>query len=127
VFDVTLGTLSSDDLTSLEEWGLVGEDVGILKAGEQAMGDVEVEEGKAHNGHSGLTWFNDLVDGSRLGKTKRMGENREGPGWRIEWEIMEWIEGDDESAADTPLTGNGGMGAKRKIGDVESEDVSMQG
>lgn len=128
MIDVTLGTLSGGDLRALEDWGLVGEDVVLRNGGDAARMDVEQKgERREGEGHSGLSWFNDMVEGSRLGKTRRTGEKREGPGWRVEWEIVEWVEGDDEPSADTPSSGNGGAGAKRKIGDVENEDTSMQG
>ena len=130
VIDVTLGTLSSGDLKALEEWGLVGENVtdadgaGNVILGGEVEEELEKEDGE---GHSGLSWFNEMVEGSRLGKTRKTREKREGPGWRVEWEIMEWIEGDDEPSADTSSSGNGGAGAKRKIGQVENDDISMQG
>jgi len=133
VFDVTLGTLSGGDLIALEEWGLIGDDMFSTNGGEARRGDSgtagegqEIRK-RENEGHTGISWFNDLVDGSRLGKTRRTGETREGPGWRVEWEIVEWTEGEDVSAPGTPSTGQGGAGAKRKLGELESEDTSMQG
>lgn len=123
--DVTVGTLSGGDLRALEEWGVVG-----LEDEQEGEGDGDGEEG-----HSGIPWFNDLVAGSRLGRgtTRMRGERREGRGWRVEWEIVEWVEGDDEPAStavdvEIPLSGGNG---KRKIGEVEGDveggDTSMQG
>ena len=62
--------------------------------------------------NEGLPWFETMVEGSRLGKMRRQGERREGKGWRVEWEIVEWTDGDEE----VPETA--AAGGKRKLDDV---------
>ncbi|KAG9247853.1 hypothetical protein BJ878DRAFT_414095 [Calycina marina] len=121
--DITLGSLGSSDLRGLEERGLVGDNLGVgerkavAERSEHLDGEVQqtAEEGDEH---MGISWFDDLTEGSKLERTRRTGERREGPGWRVEWEIVEWIEDEDE-----PTT----AGAKRKLGKVESEDAKMDG
>jgi len=67
----------------------------------------------------GLPWFETMVEGSRLGKMRRQRERREGKGWRVEWEIVEWTDADEETPATT-------VSAKRKLGErVDDDDVSM--
>lgn len=128
--NLTLGSLSTDDLRDLEELGLippeVAEDAGkdkevIETAGMSAAGVLMAEDKDEDGlGKQGLDWFEAMVEGSRLGKanTRRHGERR-GKGWRVEWEIVEWVDGEEEQAE-----ANKGSG-KRKLGDVE--DVGMEG
>lgn len=88
----------------------------IQTAGTSGIG--EIMGGNDRN--EGLDWFETMVEGSRLGRTNtRRHSAQTGPGWKIEWEIVEWVDGDD----DDENTGKGN--GKRKIGELE--DVGMSG
>lgn len=115
---LTLGSLTSDDLRDLEELGLLPE---------EALADAEndrqtIEEIVPRSGGvdetEGLPWFEKMVEGSRLGNMRR--HSREVKGWKVEWEIVEWTDGDEVSGTTT--------GGKRKLGDVlgNNEDIRME-
>lgn len=69
--------------------------------------------------NEGLPWFEKMVEGSRLGKMKKSWGSRHSDNGRfkVEWEIVEWTEGDDDSAAPS----------KRKFGEVAEPDSVMEG
>lgn len=120
---VTLGSLLGDDLRELGELGLLPPETQDLEFGRSGSHELiskpEVRE------TLGLPWFEDLIEGSHLG---RIGRTRRGGGisadgrTRVEWEVVEF--GSDENNG-----GNGGVStAKRKIGDIgggEGTDVKM--
>lgn len=118
---LTLGSLISEDLRDLEDLGLLPEAVVM-----NAQHDKEVIENDiprnalSGDANEGLPWFDTMVEGSQLGRMRRQGERRSGNGWRVEWEIVEWTDGDDE----TPTTTSSG---KRKLDETmaESSDVRM--
>lgn len=106
---MTLGSLAGADLRDLEDLGLLPK---------EALEDVESDKRKIEqvapdsgNGEKeGLPWFESLVEGSKLGKMKKSWGSRhsENGRFKIEWEIVEWTEGDEDLA--TP--------SKRKFGEV---------
>jgi hypothetical protein len=116
---LTLGSLSGDDLRDLEELGLLPKE-----AVEDAEHDNEKIESVTITGSSdaneGLPWFESLVQGSKLGNMRRSwGSRQSGNGrFKVEWEIMEWTEGNDSELASP---------GKRKIGEVEENDSHMEG
>lgn len=74
-----------------------------------------------------LDWFEELIDGSRLGRTQK---TRRGAGLsadgttQVSWEISEYVEGEDGSGQTVTATSSS---SKRKIGDVaEDDDVAMR-
>jgi hypothetical protein len=69
----------------------------------------------------GAPWFEELVEDSRLGRFKqqRGGHTSHDGSVKVEWEVMEWTEGDD---ADDEGTSAG----KRKAGELESGDMEMR-
>jgi hypothetical protein len=115
---LTLGSLSSNDLRDLEELGLLPKE-----AVEDAEHDNEKIESVIHTGNNdtteGLPWFESLVKGSKLGNMRRSwGSRQSGHGrFKVEWEIMEWTEGD---------VGDTVSPAKRKIGEVDESDLRME-
>ncbi|KAI9877482.1 MAG: hypothetical protein M1830_003779 [Pleopsidium flavum] len=119
---VTLGSLLGEDLRELEELGLLQED--SLNGDGQRTASGSVVKRSEGSESVGLPWFQELVEGSQLG---RIGTSRRGGGvsadgrTRVEWEILEF--GDGVHGSD------GGIGtAKRKIGEVvegEGNDVEM--
>jgi len=116
---LTLGSLTGEDLRDLEELGLLPEEV---------VADVEKDKGTLAKGLTseavqveGLPWFETMVSGSKLGNIRRQGEKRQGNGWKVEWEIVEWTEGDED------LPEMAATGGKRKLGElVGEEDVPMR-
>lgn len=74
----------------------------------------------------GVSWFDTLVEGSRLGGRMRVAKgrrtNRSGS-VRVEWEVVEWNGDEDEAAAEAART------PKRKLADREGamEDVRRHG
>ena len=118
---LTLGSLSSDDLRNLEDLGVLP-----TEALDDAVGEREIIDrhaGAANSQeHEGLPWFQTLIDGSKLGNMKRtMGQRRSRDGRvQVEWEIVEWTEGDDATEALQPT-------GKRKLGDLVAEDEKMEG
>lgn len=60
-----------------------------------------------------VPWFEAMVEGSTLSRIKRTGLREEKGGKTIEWEIVEWMEGDDSSLG------------KRKIDDVEGGNLGQ--
>lgn len=55
-----------------------------------------------------VPWFEKMVEGSSLGRIRRTGLRKEAGGRVVEWEIVEWTEGDDSTLG------------KRKIDEIES-------
>ena len=124
---VSLGSLDGRSL------GVLG-DVGILPPGAISPPDEEAEPGAsaaaktavvAREGNReirGEPWFEEIIEGSELGRIRRRRGGRESRDGRVkvEWEVVDFGGEDAEEGA-----GNG----KRKIGEVagESEDVAMKG
>lgn len=76
----------------------------------------------------GISWFEELLEGSRLGrgqKTRRgQGVSADGS-TRIEWEVSEYVEGGSQTSDPKESTTTS---AKRKLDEiVEGADVKMQG
>ncbi len=143
---LTLGSLNSEDLADLEEMGLLPE----LESDEEAevvvprresasaalvsraqpdtemLGtDERVVAVRGRETVGAVPWFDTLVEGSRLGNlrtTKGHGQSRDGS-VRVEWEVVEWTEGDDGSPPEMARNG------KRKLGDRDSvaETGAMEG
>lgn len=117
---VTLCSLTSTDLRDLEERGLLPT---------EALADAETDKEKIAGGNRVLRgevtefetvpWFETMVEGSRLGKMKTSKGTKTDGRFKIEWEIVEWTEGDREEhgknegeTAETAVTG------KRKLSDI---------
>jgi len=108
----------------LGELGLLPQ--GALAGDEQGSISRELTRNEEGTETLGLPWFQDMIEGSQLG---RIGRTRRGGGvsadgrTKVEWEIVEF--GNEENGS------SGGIGtAKRKIGDVvggEGRDVEMSG
>lgn len=70
----------------------------------------------------GTPWFEELVENTRLGRFKqqRGGHSSRDGTVRVEWEVMEWTEGDADDEGPS-------SSSKRKIADVEgAEDTEMR-
>jgi len=127
---LTLGSLSAEDLGDLEDLGLLpgsddeaetppspvrpADSAGLSATGaDNTTGEVALRPGRETLG--GIPWFDSLVEGSRLGRlSRRKGSSRSPDGTvKVEWEVVEYTE--DDSGADTPRSG------KRKFGDEEED------
>ncbi|KIW28700.1 uncharacterized protein PV07_08338 [Cladophialophora immunda] len=145
--NITLGSLLSEDLRALQDLDLLPEDVeaegsaddaqqftmsGALQQGDQAAAEAAAIQQQnqpltrtQRSGRTGgLTWFEEMLDGSRLGRTQntRRGVGISNDGLtRVEWEVSEYF----DDGSDEPL--QTATGSKRKIGDVgKDEDATMQ-
>lgn len=134
---MTLGSLLGEDIRALEE-------LDLLPEGEEEEGPEE-ESPDLHQGHAvvpvngqqdhtiatstrygrhgGLDWFEEMIHGSRLGRTHKtrrgVGVSQDGSS-TVQWEISEYEEA-------TPDADSINAGAKRKIGEVGVEDdVTMK-
>ncbi|KAH8895163.1 hypothetical protein GQ53DRAFT_744619 [Thozetella sp. PMI_491] len=116
---LTLGTLSTEDLHDLEELGLLpDEDDGAVEAPgtpEEAKMTGTDENVIIYTGREtlgGLPWLDTLMEGSKLGTlraSKGTNQSRDGR-VRVEWEVVEWTEDDG---------GDEGRPGKRKLGDLD--------
>ncbi|KAK0748802.1 hypothetical protein B0T21DRAFT_28606 [Apiosordaria backusii] len=90
---LTLGSMWETDLGELDKLGLV--------PSATTPGDIDAEE--QEEGHKvevkkGSDWLDGLIEGSRLGRLKRREMRRvvkEGRGVRVEYEISEWVDGEE--------------------------------
>lgn len=137
---ITVGSLLGDDVRALQDLDLLPEDVepqdvaatagnndnrAVATTQQPQESDQAVTRRIQRQGRLGdLDWFEEMIDGSRLGRTQKtrrgMGANADGTA-TVQWEVSEYREGDSEPP--TPTSGN----SKRKIGDVTGDDVAMRG
>ncbi|KUJ13046.1 uncharacterized protein LY89DRAFT_199712 [Mollisia scopiformis] len=113
---LTLGSLAGSDLRDLEDLGLLPKEA--LDDAENDKEKIENVVPYAGNDIEGLPWFETMVQGSRLGNMKKSWGSRHSDNGRfkVEWEIVEWTEGDEDLA--TP--------SKRKFGEVAEPDSHME-
>lgn len=144
---ITLGSLSREDLGDLEDMGLIpespvpeGESFELPARGGRGSGQATGEGGEAPVTASSIfepvgretlsiPWIDSIVEGSSLGgrlkKTKGSRQSANGT-TRVEWEIVEYDDGGGDDEAGGSSTGSTG---KRKLGDrddVDEEGVSQQ-
>ncbi len=123
---MTVGSLLDEDQELLGE-------LGYLPGNESSDDEVSVSAGthatsrataRLETQDRGAPWFEEMVQNTPLGRLKQQRGGHSGNGVQVEWEIIEWTEGDD---ADDEGQGASSSG-KRKIGDVEAgEDAEMRG
>ena len=121
---INLGSLRNESLERLEDSGLLSSIQNESKAQDQDETDKPNELASSPQGREmrGNPWFEEIIEGSELGRIKRRrGGNTSGDGKSmVEWEITEFESGD---AYET----TGGTG-KRKLGSyVEGDDIHMRG
>lgn len=68
----------------------------------------------------GAPWFEEMVEHTRFGKLKHQRGGHSGRNVKVEWEVVEWTEGDD--ADDERPTSSP---SKRKIGELD-DDTEMR-
>ncbi|ETN38072.1 uncharacterized protein HMPREF1541_07696 [Cyphellophora europaea CBS 101466] len=137
---ITLGSLLGEDIRALQDLDLLPDDVEASLSNPDdpledstvattAQPDRALQRRSIHGGRLGdLDWFGEMIDGSRLGRTRKM---RRGMGFtpdgttQLSWEVSEYVEGEDEEEETSSNTN--AAGSKRKIGDVGSgDDVTMK-
>ncbi|KAF2736307.1 hypothetical protein EJ04DRAFT_511132 [Polyplosphaeria fusca] len=118
---LTVGSLLDEDQELLGELGfLPSADSSDEDAADVASTSRHVRKVvRAGEKARGTPWFEELVEHTNLGhfKQQRGGHSSQDGSVKVEWEVMEWTEGDD---ADDEGTSTG----KRKIAEVE--DVEMR-
>lgn len=114
-----------------EDQALLGQ-LGFLPSGDSSDEDGAIVTGpsklrsvvRSEPQTRGAPWFEEIVEHTRLGRIKqqRGGHSSRDGSVRVEWEVMEYTEGDD---ADDESSGS----SKRKIGEVEGveDDTEMRG
>jgi len=116
--------LTGEDLRDLEDLGLLPKEAlesdsengnGNPDVTEMQQAEPEIEERDI------VPWFETLVQGSKLGKLRRMrGQKQSTDGRRrVEWEIMEWT--DDAGESDAAAS------SKRKLDAMASGETIMTG
>ncbi|CZR54782.1 uncharacterized protein PAC_04666 [Phialocephala subalpina] len=117
---LTLGSLTGADLRNLEELGL------LPKEATEEVEDNVVIADEVEN--EGLPWFETLVEGSKLGSMKKSWGRRTDGKYKVEWEIVEWTEG-DEGEGEGGVEGGeeSTLSVKRKYGEVHEPDSVMEG
>lgn len=145
---ITLGSLLSEDIRALQDLNLLPEEVDpeeigaastltdgpaadtrVAASGQQNPSSLEAVQRSSRSGRLGdLDWFEELIHGSQLGRTQK---TRRGAGLsadgttQIQWEVSEYVEGDDIGQA--PVVEGNAAGAKRKHGDsAHDDDVTMK-
>jgi hypothetical protein len=134
--NITLGSLLNEHLHALQELDLLPQDTDLESTGDTREAAISKDATEAparqqedqpvtrtqHSGRTGgLTWFEEMLEGSQLGRTQN---TRRGvgvsDGSTVEWEVAEYYN-DGSEVLQSPT------GSKRKIGDVgNDDDVSMQ-
>jgi hypothetical protein len=122
---LTLGALEEEDLRDLEELGVIPGDA----EGESETAD-RVEQAAQGDLGPGVPWFESMVSGSRLETIKRSAGTRRDGNWSIEWEIVEWIEGETPGAPSTLEAESESAdraAGKRKLDDPAESDTTKKG
>lgn len=112
---ITVGSLLSEDQELLGK-------LGLLPSGDSSEDEAEEPARvrtviRSEPQVGGAPWFEELVESTRLGRIKqqRGGHSSRDGRVTVEWEVVEWTEGDDNEAL-----------GKRKLGDLEGGDVAMR-
>ncbi|KAF2853536.1 hypothetical protein T440DRAFT_389882 [Plenodomus tracheiphilus IPT5] len=116
---LTVGSLLDEDQARLG-------DLGLLPASSESSDDEAALAEPSRNNtarstarqvasprSAGAPWFEEIVRNTRLGRIKQQRGAHIDNGVRVEWEVVEWTEGDNDTDDEGRLTPN-----KRKIGDV---------
>lgn len=136
---VTLGSLLTQDLKALEELNLLPNDIDVEDMPSQpaqergSQQEPETLTRSQRNGRTGgLSWFEELLEGSRLGKrhSTRRGHGVGADGSTIvEWEVSEYVDNGTQQLENQGQPVSASTGSKRKIDDVaqgeKGDDVTM--
>lgn len=120
-----MGSLKNESVERLEEAGILssatGDENQLPKAVERDHQGIRSLERKHEREVCGNPWFEEVIDGSALGRIKRRrgGQSSADGRTKVEWEVVE-IGGDDEEITNT---------SKRKLGSLgndDEDDVEMR-
>lgn len=119
---MTVGSLLDDDQALLGELGFLpgneSSDDEVNSAGPSHTSTTRAVARSGPQGRSaGAPWFEEIVQNTRLGRFKQQRGSHTESGVHVEWEVMEWTEGDDADDEGHAIP------SKRKIGDVDGGDV----
>ncbi|KAF2189310.1 hypothetical protein K469DRAFT_748000 [Zopfia rhizophila CBS 207.26] len=118
---LTVGSLLDEDQEMLGQLGWLPTDSSDDEAAVAPREAREVHRYERAPASRGAPWFEELIENTKLGKFKqqRGGHSSRDGSVQVEWEVVEWTEGDDaDDEGTTPV--------KRKIGGVEDEDAEMR-
>ncbi|CAO2658056.1 Nn.00g073160.m01.CDS01 [Neocucurbitaria sp. VM-36] len=125
---LTVGSLLDEDQAMLGELGFLpgsessDDEASVNLAGPSPRANTQRNVVTSEPQSRGAPWFEEIVQNTRLGRFKQQRGGHSDSGVHVEWEVMEWTEGDD---ADDE--GGAPSSSKRKIGDVEAgEDTEMR-
>lgn len=122
---VNLGSLKSESLERLEDAGFLSgrgnqeSDVKMEQKDENILTKTEAYQGREL---LGTPWFEEMIEGSELGRVRRRrgGQSSSDGRSRVEWEIVEYGNDDEESR----IQGS----SKRKLDMLaRGDDVEMRG
>lgn len=119
---LTVGSLLDEDQALLEDLGYL--------PNEESSDEETIPTGPSRSTQAvarsdqqfrGAPWFEEIVKNTALGhfKQQRGGHTSRDGSVKVEWEVVEWTEGDDgdDEGSVTPN--------KRKIGQLDEEDTDM--
>ena len=120
-----MGSLESDSIQALNDAGVLpkAEDKDMHSTSKD--GHVELIEHQGEREIKGQPWFEEMIEGSELGRLRRRrgGQTSADGRTKVEWEVVDYSM--DEVG---DVTDNGSGNGKRKIGDLEDgEDLAMRG
>lgn len=122
---LTLGSLLEEDLSQLEDLGLLESERETEPQGEEKQtapqsSQVSLFRPARGAAHRGAPWFESIVEETRLGRIKRQkgGHTSADGTMNMEWEVAEWT-----STADDAEEAN--VANKRKIEDVDQVQPSV--
>jgi hypothetical protein len=122
---LTVGSLLDEDQAMLGTLGYLPGSESSDEGDVNAAGPSRRSVARPEPQNQGAEWFEDMVEHSSLGRVKKQHGGHVGPdvNVRVEWEVVEWTEGDGgDDADDESLTPS-----KRKISHVEAgDDVEMR-
>lgn len=118
---INLGTLEDESLALLDESGILPSIDG--DADQKTVGDAMVVDKQiSARGMGGRPWFEEMIEGSELGRLRKLrgGQTSADGRTKIEWEVVEFESDDTDGEV---VTGQG----KRKLGEVIGDELHLRG
>lgn len=119
---LTVGSLLDEDQALLTELGFLP---GSESSDEDTVAPVRTTTSRSvlrsEPQSRGAPWFEEIIQNTRLGRLKQQRGGHSGGGVHVEWEVVEWTEGEDadDEGHSTPT--------KRKIGEIDAgDDMEMR-
>ncbi|MCJ1355322.1 MAG: hypothetical protein MMC33_005313 [Icmadophila ericetorum] len=119
---VSMGSLESDSLQVLNEAGVLPKVETVDTRTTSKEGHINLGELQGRRETRGQPWFEEMIEGSELGRLRRRrgGQTSADGRTKVEWEVNDYSM---DEVGDASGSGNG----KRKIGDLEeAEDLVMR-